>query len=94
MTNKVATPLDKIRPLNPPSGWVTLPTHYACTSASPPASQPGGDTNDGPIPFIDGLTPQDSPPSTTPQDNPSTPDEQCQNSPIIERHRPRRKQFG
>ncbi|KAG6293825.1 hypothetical protein E4U45_006525 [Claviceps purpurea] len=22
MTNKVATPLDKIRPLNPPSGWV------------------------------------------------------------------------
>ncbi|KAG6221864.1 hypothetical protein E4U26_005682, partial [Claviceps purpurea] len=53
---------------------------------SPPASQPGGDTRDGPILFIDGLTPQDSSPSTIPQDNPPTPDEQRQRSPIIETH--------
>ncbi|KAG6233115.1 hypothetical protein E4U26_003106 [Claviceps purpurea] len=51
---------------------------YACTSGSPPASQPGGDTSDGPNLFIDGLTPQDSPPSSTPQDNSPTS--------IIERH--------
>ncbi|KAG6105968.1 hypothetical protein E4U14_004813 [Claviceps sp. LM454 group G7] len=54
--------------------------------ASPPASQPGGDTSDGPILLIDGLTPQDSSPSTTPQDNPPTPDEHRQDPPIKERH--------
>ncbi|KAG6021631.1 hypothetical protein E4U19_005573 [Claviceps sp. Clav32 group G5] len=65
-----------------PSKRLLAPTR----ASSPAASQPGGDTSDGTILLIDGLTPQDSSLSTTLQDTPPTPEEWYQDSPIIERH--------